>query len=106
MKLKALLEQKQRLEEKKEAIATSPATNITLHYDSEFTKVGEEGTPEFSFTVSMSSTGGKSYSRAVHDSDESAKLAEGVRLELRRALRKFDKNVHYIIEKYKLGQKI
>ena len=86
-------------------IATSPSTNITLHYDSEFTKVGEEGTPEFSFTISMSSTGGKIYFRPIHDSNESAKLAEGVRLELRRALRKFDRNVEYIVNKYKLQQR-
>ena len=104
MKLKALLKE-QMLEEKKEAIATSPSTNITLHYDSEFTKVGEEGTPEFSFTISMSSTGGKIYFRPIHDSNESAKLAEGVRLELRRALRKFDRNVEYIVNKYKLQQR-
>lgn len=101
MKLKNLLE-KQQLEEKKQAIATSPATNITLHYDSGFSNVGEEGSPEFSFVISMSSTGGKEYFRGVADSEESAKLAEGVRLELRRALRKFDKNVQFIIEKYKL----
>lgn len=101
MKLKKLLE-KQQLEEKKQAIATSPTTNITLHYDSGFTNVGEAGTPEFTFTISMSSTGGKEYFRGVSDSQESAKLAEGVRLELRRALRKFDKNISAIIEKYNL----
>lgn len=101
MKLSKLLE-KQKLNEKKEAIATSPNTNMTLHYDSEFKNVGEEGSPEFSFTISISSTGGKEFFRGVGDSEESAKLAEGVRLELRRALRKFDKNVQFIIEKYKL----
>jgi hypothetical protein len=101
MKLKKLLE-KQQLEEKKQAIATSPTTNITLHYDSGFSNVGEDGNPEFTFTISMSSTGGKEYFRGVADSEESAKLAEGVRLELRRALRKFDKNVQFIVEKYKL----
>lgn len=101
MKLKKLLE-RQQLDEKKEAIATSPSTNMTLHYDSSFTNVGEDGTPEFSFTLSVSSTGGKEFFRGVSDSEESAKLAEGVRLELRRALRKFDKHVQYIVEKYKL----
>lgn len=104
MKLKKLLE-KQKLEEKKEAIATSPNTNMTLHYDSDFTNVGEQGTPEFSFTISISSTGGKQFFRGVGDSEESAKLAEGVRLELRRALRRFDKNVQIIINKYKLQSK-
>jgi hypothetical protein len=101
MKLSKLLE-KQKLNEKKEAIATSPSTNMTLHYDSEFKNVGEEGNPEFSFTISVSSTGGKEFFRGVGDSEESAKLAEGVKLELRRALRKFDKHVQYIINKYKL----
>lgn len=101
MKLSKLLE-KQKLNEKKEAIATSPSTNMTLHYDSDFKNVGEEGNPEFSFTISVSSTGGKEFFRGVGDSEESAKLAEGVKLELRRALRKFDKHVQYIINKYKL----
>jgi len=101
MKLRPLIE-KQKLEEKKQAIASSPATNITLHYDSGFSNVGEEGSPEFSCTISMSSTGGKEYFRGVQDTEESAKLAEGVRLELRRAMRKFDKHVQYIVDKYKL----
>ena len=46
MKLKKLLE-KQRLEEKKEAIASSPSTNMTLHYDPGFKNVGQDGKPEF-----------------------------------------------------------
>ena len=75
---------------------------MTLHCDSDFKNVGEEGNPEFSFTISVSSTGGKEFFRGVGDSEESAKLAEGVKLELRRALRKFDKHVQYIINKYKL----
>lgn len=95
MKLKKLLE-------KKEAIATSPSTNMTLHYDSGFESVGQDGTPEFNFTISVSSTGGKEFFRGVADSEESAKMAEGVRLELRRALRRFDKNIQQIIEKYQL----
>lgn len=101
MKLKKLLE-KQRLEEKKQAIATSSNTNMTLHYDSEFKNVGEEGNPEFSCTISISSTGGKEFFRGVGDTEESAKLAEGVKLELRRALRKFDRHVQHIVDKYKL----
>lgn len=101
MKLKKLLKE-QKLEEKKQALATSPSTNITLHYDPTFTNVGEDGTPELAFTVSMSSTGGKEYFRGVGDSEESAKLTEGIRLELRRALRRFDKNIQAIVEKYKL----
>jgi hypothetical protein len=90
------------LQEKKEAIASSPTTNMTLHYDPGFEQVGEEGTPEFKFTLSVSSVGGKSYFRGVGDRNESDKLAEGIRLELRRALRKFDKHVQFIVEKYKL----
>jgi hypothetical protein len=101
MKLKKLIEN-QLLNEKKEAIATSANTNLTLHYDSMFSNVGEEGAPEFSFTISISSTGGKEFFRGVSDTNESAKLAEGVKLELRRAMRRFDKNVQLIIEKYKL----
>jgi len=37
---------KQNLLEKKEAIASSPNTNMTLHYDSDFNEVGESGTAE------------------------------------------------------------
>lgn len=102
MKLKNLIKEQQRLDEKKEAIATSSNTNVTLHYDSSFSSVGEDGSPEFSFTLSISSTGGKEFFRGVADSAESAKLAEGIKLELRRAMRRFDKNVQLIIEKYKL----
>lgn len=101
MKLKKLLEI-QKLEEKKQAIATSSNTNMTLHYDSNFTQVGEAGSPEFNFTISISSTGGKEFFRGVGDTEESAKIAESVRLDLRRALRKFDKNIQYVLDKYKI----
>lgn len=93
---------KQPLLEKKEAIATSESTNMTLHYNSDFQEVGEGGGSEFAFTISISSTGGKDYYRAVSDSEESDKLAEAARLELRRAVRKFDKYVELIVQKYKL----
>ena len=95
MKLKKLLN------EKKEAIATSPNTNMTLHYDPQFTEVGEDGKPEFSFDITMSSVGGKEFYRTVADKEEEQKLAEAVKLELRRALRKFDKRVESVLEKYK-----
>ena len=85
------MELKKLLSEKKEAIATSPNTNMTLHYDPQFAEVGEDGKPEFSFSITMSSVGGK---------EEQKKLAEAVKLELRRALRKFDKNVSEVLEKY------
>lgn len=101
MKLSNLLD-KRKLTEKKEAIATSPNTNMTLHYDSDFKQVGEEGSSEFTFTISISSTGGKEFFRSVADKEENAKLAEGVKLELRRALRKFDRRIGYILEKYNL----
>lgn len=98
MKLKSLIN----INEKKESIATSPTTNITLHYDKGFKNVGEEGTPELSFTISMSSTGGKEFFRGVGDSEEAEKISEAIKLELRRALRKFDKRVQMIVDEYHL----
>ena len=95
MKLKKLLE-------KKEAIGTSPTTNMTLHYDPAFSEIGEEGKPEFHFSVSVSTVGGKEYYRAVADKEEEAKLAEAIKLELRRALRKFDARVQEVVEKYNI----
>ncbi len=62
MKLKPLVP----LMEKKEAIASSPTTNLTLHFEKDFQAVGEEGTPEATFAISISSTGGKEFYR---DSD-------------------------------------
>ena len=94
MKLKKLLN------EKKEAIATSPNTNMTLHYDPQFTEVGEDGKPEFSFDITMSSVGGKEFYRTVADKEEEQKLAEAMKLELRRALRKFDKRIEAVLEKF------
>lgn len=94
------MELKKLLNEKKEAIATSPNTNMTLHYDPQFTEVGEDGKPEFSFDITMSSVGGKEFYRTVADKEEEQKLAEAVKLELRRALRKFDKRVEEVLEKY------
>jgi hypothetical protein len=99
MKLKTLIN----LREKKEAIATSSTTNITLHFDSGFKEVGEQGTPEGSFVISVSSTGGKEYFRQVGDSEEAAKINEAIKLELRRAMRKFDKHVQYLVDKYNLN---
>lgn len=98
MKLRTLIN----LKEKKEAIATSSTTNITIHFDDGFKEVGASGTPEASFVISMSSTGGKTYIRSVGDKEEAVKINEGVKLELRRAMRKLDKHVQYIVDKYKL----
>jgi hypothetical protein len=97
MKLKKLIP----LEEKKEAIASSPSTNLTLHYDKGFNEVGESGSPEATFSISISSTGGKEFFRGISDRNEADKINEGVKLELRRALRKFDKHVQHILDKYK-----
>ena len=94
------MELKKLLSEKKEAIATSPNTNMTLHYDPQFSEVGEDGKPEFSFNITMSSVGGKEFYRTVADKDEEKKLAEAMKLELRRALRKFDKRVEAVLEKF------
>ena len=52
MKLKNLINKK-KLEEKKEALATSNNTNMTIHYDANFTQVGEAGTPELSGLENM-----------------------------------------------------
>jgi len=97
MKLKQLVP----LREKKEAIATSPTTNITLHFDKGFNEVGETGSPEATFTISISSTGGKEFYRGVSDRSEEEKINEGIRLELRRALRRFDKQIQNVLTKYK-----
>ena len=48
----------------------------------------------------MSSVGGKEFYRTVADKDEEKKLAEAMKLELRRALRKFDKRVEEVLEKF------
>ena len=98
MKLKPLLE-------KKEAIATSPNTNMTLHYDPQFTEIGESGKPEFSFTITMSSVGGKEFTRVVADKEEEKRLAEAMKLELRRALRKFDARIGEVLKKYSVNLK-
>ncbi len=98
IKLKNLVQ----LDEKKQAIATSEKTNITLHFDDGFKQVGENGTPELNFVISMSSVGGKEYFREVGDKEEAQRMLEAIRLEFRRALRKFDKRVAHVVDKYKL----
>jgi len=101
MKLGKLISERL-IREKKEALATSPNTNITIHCDTEFKAVGDDGTPQLHLTVSMSSTGGKQLSRQIADKEEAEKFEQAIKLELRRSLRKFDKRVEYIINKYKL----
>jgi hypothetical protein len=98
IKLKPLVQ----LDEKKQAIATSENTNITLHFDDSYKQVGDNGTPELSFVISMSSVGGKEFYREAGDKEEAQKMTEAIRLEFRRALRRFDKRVANIVDKYKL----
>ncbi len=90
------------LREKKQAIASSPHTNITLHFDSDFKQVGESGQPEASITISISTIGEKQFFRPVSDKEDSEKLAKLVQLELRKAMRNFDKRVELLVAKRKL----
>ena len=90
--------------EKKEAIATTENTNMTLHCNSNYTEVSEDGSPQVTISLSISSTGGKDFARSVADGTEADNLEEGIRSDLRRAIRKFDKHVELILQKYKLKQ--
>ena len=108
MKLKNLLQKEVLKEteiplaEKKEAIGESPLLNLTFHLDHKFSNVGETGKPELSFTISVSSTGGKEYYRLVSDQAEKEKFELAVRKELHKAAKRLNKNMEYIVEKYQL----
>ncbi len=108
MKLKSILqkeilkETEVPLTEKKEAIGESPLLNLTLHLDHKFSNVGETGKPELSFTISVSSTGGKEYYKVVTDQAEKEKFELAVRKELNKAAKRLNNNMQYIIEKYQL----
>lgn len=107
MKLKSLLKkeilnQETQLDEKKEVIGDSPALNLSFHLDHKFSNVGESGRPELSFTISVSSTGGKEYIKNVSDKAEKEKFELAVRKEINRAAKRLNKNIEYIINKYKL----
>lgn len=108
MKLKSIL-QKQILKEdelplaeKKEVIGSSPLLNITFHLDHKFSNVGETGKPELTFTISVSSTGGKEYYKIVSDQAEKEKFELAVRRELNKAAKRLNKNMEYIVDKYQL----
>ena len=55
--------------------------------------------PSGSYEVKRT-VGGKDFYRTVADKDEEKKLAEAMKLELRRALRKFDKRIEAVLEKF------
>ena len=50
----------------------------------------------------MSSTGEKEFYRIVGSKEEQSKLSEAVKLELRRALRRFDGRVADVLKKYNI----
>lgn len=107
MKLKSLLKkeilnQEAQLDEKKEVIGNSPTLNLTFHLDHKFSNVGESGRPELSFTISVSSTGGKEYIKHVSDKAEKEKFELAVRKEINKAAKRLNKNIEFIINKYKL----
>lgn len=108
MKLKNLLKKEvlqqseQMLGEKKEVIGASPTLNLSFHLDHKFSSVGETGKPELSFTISVSSTGGKEYYKIVGDREEKEKFELAVRKEINKAAARLNKNIEFIIEKYGL----
>lgn len=108
MKLKSLLtknmlkETELPLNEKKEVIGESPSLNLSFHLDHKFSNVGDTGKPELSFTISVSSTGGKEYYKVVSDQAEKEKFELAVRKEIHRAAKRLNKNIEYIINKYQL----
>ena len=107
MKLKKLLEesmldQQLNLNEKKEVIGQSPTLNLSFHLDHKFSNVGQTGKPELSFTISVSSTGGKEYYKVVSDQQEKEKFELAVRKEINKAAKRLNKNIKYVINKYGL----
>lgn len=99
---KEILNKEIQLDEKKEVIGSSPALNLSFHLDHKFSNVGESGRPELSFTISVSSTGGKEYLKNVSDKAEKEKFELAVRKEINKAASRLNKNIEYIINKYKL----
>lgn len=107
MKLKNLLRKEvlnndQMLDEKKEVIGESPMLNLTFHLDHKFSNVGENGKPELSFTISVSSTGGKEYYKNVFDKAEKEKFELAIRQEINKAAKRLNKNIKLIVNKYGL----
>lgn len=109
MKLKKLLElnnqANQMIQEKKEAVGEVPLLNLTFHLDHKFSNVGDSGKPELSFTISISSTGGKEFTRVVSDKAEKEKFELAVAHEVSKAVNRLSKNMQYIVSKYHLKEK-
>lgn len=103
MKLKNLLRKEiQQLSEKKEVIGESPTLNLTFHLDHKFSNVGENGKPELSFTISVSSTGGKEYYKNVFDKAEKEKFELAIRQEINKAAKRLNRNIKQVVQKYGL----
>lgn len=106
MKLKELLNLRDTLlREKKEAIGEVPLLNLTFHLDHTFKSVGDSGKPELHFTISISSTGGKEFTRIVADDAEKEKFQLAVKHEMRKAVARLNKNMKMIVNKYSLQAK-
>lgn len=106
MKLKELLALRDAmLSEKKEAIGEVPLLNLTFHLNHIYKSVGDTGKPELEFTISISSTGGKEFSKVVSDEAEKDKFRAAVRHEVQKAVARLNKNMKYIIKKYNLQPK-
>jgi len=106
MKLKNLLRKEmltpQQLAEKKEVIGQSPALNLSFHLDHKFSNVGDSGKPELSFTISISSTGGKEYYKIISDQQEKEKFEIAISKEINLAARRLNRNIKQVIQKYGL----
>lgn len=106
MKLKELLAMRDALlKEKKEAVGEVPLLNLTFHLDHTFHSVGDSGKPELNFTISISSTGGKDFTKLVADDTEKEKFELAVKHEMRKAVARLNKNMEYIVKKYGLHAK-
>ncbi len=101
MKLKRLLEAIT-LAEKKEALSQAQALNLTIHFDSDFSEIGEEGKPQLTVTISTSSAGGKELLRTISSSEDADRVIESVKVDVRRLTRKYDQALEKIYAKYNL----
>ncbi len=106
MKLKEIMAMRDALlKEKKEAVGEVPLLNLTFHLDHTFHSVGDSGKPELNFTISISSTGGKDFTKVVADDAEKEKFQLAVKREMRKAVARLNKNMEYIVKKYGLHTK-
>jgi hypothetical protein len=101
MKLKRLLEAIT-LAEKKEALSQAQALNLTIHFDSDFSEIGEEGKPQLTVTISTSSAGGKELLRTISSPEDADRVIESVKVDVRRLTRKYDQALEKIYAKYNL----